>query len=412
MTTYRQILAIREFRVLFTATSATVIAKMMETLGLAALVYAKTGSPLLAAVAYLGGFLPQALGAMTLLSVADRLRPRTALATWSAVHATALVLMATGVLPLWAMLALLMILGFGDPVAGAISNALVVDVLPEEAYVLGRSLLNVGIGSMQIVGYAVGGIVLALVSPIGALWTAAGVGFAASLVFRLRLQDREPRATGRASLAATWAGNRTLFSSSSIRRLLLALWLPASLIVGVESMFVPYGGKAAGALLTAAAVGMLIGDLTIGRWTSPETRTRLTMPLFLLLACPYLVFVLHPNLAVATGIAFVASFGYAGILSLQERFVSLVPKPMLGQAMGVVGSGQSTMQALCAIMVGGLAQVTEPATAIATTALVTVVVTLALLAKPWPKTSGEQLSGGSPSDPPNAAEPEASSREG
>ncbi|MET0418683.1 MAG: MFS transporter, partial [Actinoplanes sp.] len=242
MTTYRQILSIPEFRALFTATSASVVAKMMETLGLAALVYAQTGSPLLAAVAYLGGFLPQALGALTLLSVADRLRPRPALSAWSAVHAAALVLMATGVLPIWAMLALVMLLGFGDPVAGAISNALVVEVVPEDSFVLGRSLLNMAVGGMQVVGYAAGGIMLALISPTGALWAAAGVGLLTSAIFRIGLRDRSPRASGRASLSATWAGNRTLFSSGSIRRLLLALWLPTSLIVGVESMFVPYGG--------------------------------------------------------------------------------------------------------------------------------------------------------------------------
>ena len=89
---------------------------------MSALVYAYTGSPLLSALAYLGGFLPQAVGALTLLSLADRLPPRTTMAVWSLVHAGAVALFALGALPVWAMLLVLMVLGLGDAVVGAIGH--------------------------------------------------------------------------------------------------------------------------------------------------------------------------------------------------------------------------------------------------------------------------------------------------
>ena len=73
MSTYRALFTVGEFRALFGA-QAMVAGQTMQMLALSTLVYARTASPLLAAVAYLAGFAPQALGAATLLSLADRVR--------------------------------------------------------------------------------------------------------------------------------------------------------------------------------------------------------------------------------------------------------------------------------------------------------------------------------------------------
>ncbi len=56
--------------------------------------------------------------------------------------------------------------------AGA-AIALVADLLPNEAFVLGRSTLNIAVGSMQIVGYGLGGLLLLWLSTSGLFLTAA-----------------------------------------------------------------------------------------------------------------------------------------------------------------------------------------------------------------------------------------------
>ena len=88
MVTYRQIFARPEFRVVLATFAVTVAAMTVKMLALSALVYAQTGSPLLSAVAFLAGFLPQAVGALTLMSLADRLPPRAALAWWRVAQKT------------------------------------------------------------------------------------------------------------------------------------------------------------------------------------------------------------------------------------------------------------------------------------------------------------------------------------
>ena len=90
MTTYRELFANREFRAFFAGNAAGVAGQTMQMLALSALVYATTGSPLLAALALFGGLLPQAIGAMTLLALADRVPPRGFLAGWTAGAAWAL----------------------------------------------------------------------------------------------------------------------------------------------------------------------------------------------------------------------------------------------------------------------------------------------------------------------------------
>jgi hypothetical protein len=387
VTTYREIFRIRDFRALFTALSTATAGKTMEVLAVSALVYLHTGSPLLAAMAYLGSFLPQAVGAMTLLSFADRLSPRAALSGWTALHAGVAAVLAMGLLPVWAILVVLMTLGLGDSVVSAINNSLVVDVVPEGGYVLGRSVLNIAVGAMQIIGYSAGGLLLAMVSPAGALWAASAVGLLTATIFRFGLRRWPARSTGRASISATWAGNRALLGNATIRRVLLGLWLPTGLIVGVEAMFVPYAGTHAGALFTAAAASMLLGDLVIGRWTQPRARSRLGLPLYVLLATPYLAFALHPGLVMATVLVVLASFGYAGALTLQERLVAAVPEHLLGQAMGLAGSGQATGQAVSAVAVGAVAELTMPSVAMTLAAATSLLTTLALLARPWPAAS-------------------------
>ena len=377
MTTFREIFAVAEFRALFAGQSLTTAGRTMQMLALSALVYAATGAPLLAALALLGGLLPQAIGALTLLSYADRVRPRGFLGTWYAAKAAAALLLASGVLPIWAMLVLIMAFGAGDALAAAVSGAVLAEILPG-GYVLGRSVLNMSGGAMQIVGFAAGGAMLALLDARGALFVAAGLITLSALVTVAGLRSRPPRATGRAGVAATWRADRALLGSPAVRPLLLAAWVPNGLIVGAEAMYVPYAGPAAGVLFMAGAAGMLLGDLVVGRWVPATARERLTSPLQSLLAAPYLLFLLSPGPVTAAVAVFGASIGYAGTLGLQQRLLEVVPGELTGQAIGLEASGRMTFQAIGAALIGAVAEVTGAAIAMTVAGAASLLVNAAL----------------------------------
>ncbi|WP_213457332.1 MFS transporter [Rhizomonospora bruguierae] len=129
----------------------------VEMLALSALLYTATGSALLAGLGFVAGYLPQALGAMTLLSLADRVPSRAFLAGWDSIRAVVTVTLASGILPLWGMLTLVIAAGAVDAVAAATRSALLADVLTGDRFILGRSVFNLSSGGMQIFGFAVGG---------------------------------------------------------------------------------------------------------------------------------------------------------------------------------------------------------------------------------------------------------------
>jgi predicted MFS family arabinose efflux permease len=143
-------------------------------------------------------------------------------------------------------------------------------------------------------------------------------------------------------------------------------------------MYVPYAGDLAAVLFVAGAAGMLTGDLIVGRFVPPAALDRLITPLQALLAVPYLLFFLHPGPVVGSVVVFVASFGYAGTLGLQQRLVEITPDDLRGQALGLDGSGRMTFQAVGASATGSVAEATGAATAMTVAALASLAVTALL----------------------------------
>ncbi|GAA2542240.1 MFS transporter [Streptomyces levis] len=379
MRSYRDLFRTPEFTPFFLAASAQTVAQTMGGLALGVLVYRQTASPLLSAVSMFGSSLVQVLGATFLLSAADRLPPRAALTTLPLLFATATAALALPGLPVWSLFAIVLAKGLAESVGGGVRWGLLNEIIGKDGYLLGRSVFNMMSGLMQIAGYATGGALVALLSPRLSLLAAAALYVLAAGVVRLGLTRRPPRTTGRPSVAATWRANALLWSSAPRRRVYLALWIPNGLVVGCESLYVSYAPESAGTLFACAALGMLAGDVLVGRLLPPRVRARLGFPLLLLLALPYVPFLLHPPLPLAVAAVTVASVGFGASLVQQERLVALTPDELTGHALGLHSAGMLTLQGVAATLAGTVAQLTSPATAMTAMATVSVGVTLTLM---------------------------------
>lgn len=379
MRTYRELFRVPEFTPLFTSSSLQFAGLTISGLALGTHIYEQTGSPLLSALAMFGPQLAQVLGATLLLSAADRLPPRGAMTALALVYAAATAAQAVPGMPVWGAFAILVCLGLLASVGGGVRFGLLNEILPRDGYLLGRSVVNMSAGAMQIAGFAVGGVLVAALSPRGTLLIAAAAFVLCAVLSRAGLGARAPRVAGRPSVAETWRVNGLLWSSRHRRVLYLALWLPNGLVVGAESQFVPYDPGRAGLLLALAALGMLTGDVLAGRVLPPAWRPRLGVPLLLLLAAPYLVFLARPPLAVAAVAVTVASAGFAASLVQQDRLMALTPDELSGQALGLHTSGMLTMQGVSAAVAGGIAELTSPGTAMAAMGALSVAATLALM---------------------------------
>jgi MFS family permease len=378
MRTYRELFATREFTPLFVTVSAQVAAATVSGLGLGTLVYAVTGSPLLAALSLFGASFGQLIGALTILSATDRIPPRAALTGVAVFLGLTTAVFAIPGLPIAALIPLVLVQGLVNSISGGARYGLLAEIVADDGYVLGRSLLNMSVGTMQIVGFAAGGLLVALVSARGAILTGAGLYLAAALLARIGLSARAPRASGRPSIRATWRGNRRLWAVPLQRYRYLALWVPNGLVVGCEALFVPYAPGFAGALFVAAALGMLAGDTLAGRFIPASRRGRLVTPFRLLLSVPYLGFALALPPWLAALAAAVASVGYCASLMLQEQLLAQTPDDLRGQALGLQSAGMVAMQAIGASLAGVVAQFVGPPRAIVAMAAASLAVSLVL----------------------------------
>ncbi|MGW7227025.1 MFS transporter [Streptomyces cyaneofuscatus] len=413
MRTYRELFRTPEFLPFFTTVSVQVAAQTATGLALGTLVYASTGSPLLSALAMFGPSLAQVAGALTLLSAADRLPPRAALTGLALLFALGTGVQAVPGLPLWAAFAVLLALGVASSLGGGVRYGLLNEILPRHGFLLGRSVLNMSVGTMQIAGFAVGGVLVTALSARGTLLVGAGLYVVAAALARFGLTARPPRATGRASVRETWRTNALLWSSAPRRSVYLALWVPNGLVVGCESLYIAYAPGHAGLLFACGALGMLAGDTLVGRFVPGRWRARLGAPLRLLLAAPYLLFALDPGVPVAVVAVVLASVGFSASLLLQERLMALTPEELSGHALGLSSSGMLAMQGVGAALAGSVAQLTSPGTGMAAVAALSLAVTVALApglrAGRGPEAAAGRLQGdgspdGSPDAPPRTKE--------
>ncbi|MGP3911148.1 MFS transporter [Nonomuraea sp. 10N515B] len=379
--TFGEVFAVREFRVLFGSFVLLIAGDMIKMLALAVLVYERTGSPGLSAAAYMAGWLPFILGGLFLLSLADRMPPRALMIAGELVRAVTCLLLAYAGLPVWGLLALVLVTGLFSPVFFAARAAMLPEVLPGDAFVLGRSVLNVASASAQIAGLAVGGAFLGFAGPSGALAVTAGLSVVAAVVLRVGLPYGPARgAANGGAVRETLRVNRRLLANGRVRGLLLAGWVPCVCLAGAEAMVVPYmGGEGqAGVVLAAAAAGMAVGEFAVGRFAAPTLRERLSLPLALLLGIPWIGYAFGPEVVWASVLAGVATAGLAYQLGLQRRFVDAVPEEVRGQAFGLQSAGLMTGQAVGAALVGVLGEAIGPGPAIAVAGGGGILVALAL----------------------------------
>ncbi|HEX9537961.1 MAG TPA: MFS transporter [Streptosporangiaceae bacterium] len=388
--TYREVLAEPRFRLLFLTRSLAIGADTLRTVALSMLIFAVTGSPLLAAVTYGAAFLPQAIGGTLLGALADRVRPRPLITAGYGLEAATAAVLALAGLPVGASLALVAAIATLTPVFGGASSRLIAETLGGDAYVLGRSLANIAASASQILGLAAGGATVAALGAQHAMLVTAACHLGAAAAIRVWLPDlpATARPAGQppvSTLRRSWTVNRQLITDPAVRILLLATWLPPAFITGAESLIVPYAAQhgfpagSPGLILACAPAGMIAGDFAAGRLLRPATRERLTIPLIMVAGLPLLAFAAGPPLPVAAGLLAATGIGPAYILGIQRRFLDAVPPMVLGQAFGLLSTGLMTFQGAGPAVFGAITQITSAGRAMALAGFAIIVTALSLL---------------------------------
>lgn len=368
--TYREVLAEPRFRLLFATRAVAITADALRITTFSVLVFSSTGSALLSAVAFGIGFIPQLFGSLLLGSLADRLPPRALITGGYALTCATALLLALVRMPVAASLGVVALVSLATPVFHGASSRLVAQSLEGDAYVLGRSLNNIAGAGAQLFGLALGGAAVAALGPRRALAVGAVLYLGCALAVRIRLPRLRPGRFGgtpggpggdSGPVRASLHGAGLLLRGRTVRRLMLAQWLPVALVAGAEGLIVAYAGERRFApgwyavLMGCLPVGMLVGDLLVGRMLRPRTRERLVVPLAALAGLPLIGFAAEPGVGVSSCLLLVSGLGYAYGLGLQRPFLDALPQDGRGQAFGLLGSGSMTLQGVGPVCLGAVA---------------------------------------------------------
>lgn len=106
---YRSLLRDREYAGLLFGTIVSVVGDQLARVALVVLVYGRTNSPFLSSATYAATFLPVVIGAPLLGGLADRMPRRQVVIVADVVRAGLFALMALPGLPIWVLLALLVV---------------------------------------------------------------------------------------------------------------------------------------------------------------------------------------------------------------------------------------------------------------------------------------------------------------
>ena len=353
------VLGIRDFRWYWLATVAYYIGFFTEILARGWLAYEMTQSAVLLGVVVVSQGVPQALLAVLGGVLADRVKKRTLIMcaqgvlTLSAI--TLAVLVVTGVIAYWQLVALSLVTGVSVGLSLPARLAFVSELVPGDRFVRAYSLYYVANNTMRVGGPAVGGIVTAFLG-IGVTFlliaVAHGICFSLLLAARLSEAERPPQVRPiLRDLAETFAfASRTpviLILMLTELGIVFFVFSSINLMPVFASAVFNAGPAGLGTLLSSVGVGGLIGSVFVAAIGGTRRKSLLLlsagvfqgMMLFLLAGAPALQLA-----ALAAGLV---GFGNAIYVTINSTMFQLNSPPemrgrvtslyLLGQAFQPIG---------------------------------------------------------------------------
>lgn len=391
--TYRALFGVGEFRAIGAAHALSMLGDVVGSLAVTVLVFQQTSSPVLAALAFSLVFLPHLFGGV-LVPVVMRFRPRPLVVVCSLVSALLVGILAVPGLPAWLLIVVMFVVGVLAPVSVGVRSAMLPDILGDgPLFVLGRGAIRLTSQSSMVVGYLLGGALLLVLTPQGALLADAVTFLAAALLLRFGTRDRGWEAAPAPGDDRGPGTLREIWSHAPVRRLLLIGWLTPSFAIASEALAAPYVAglgrpeRELALMLSASAAGMVVSDLVASRLFGSATQRRLVGPGAVLLCAPLLLFVFSPPLPVAIGLMFLSGLGLAYNAGLDSLLAERTPARLLPRTLAYQYVFLLGVQGAVAVGWGGLGELVAPGTAVAVAGVAGVVVVSVLtfrVARPQP----------------------------
>ncbi|MFA5786997.1 MAG: MFS transporter [Actinomycetota bacterium] len=370
---YLAVLAIRDFRRLWYAQVASEVGDYLARVALIILIYDRTRSGLSLSFVLVLTALPYLTVGLIVSPLVDRTDRKRLLIASDVIRA----LLFAGI-PFVSNLGVIYLLVF---VASCFSPPFEVargtatpDIVPGDLYPLANALGSVTFQVNQVVGLAVGGVVVAAVGVRSAFFLDAltfllSAAFITSTALSRAPMEREPWEGLGAQLRR---GMQILFAKGShLRALVIYLWITPSLVAAAEVLGVIYvrrnlhmaADTPVGLLLAAVPAGTAAGALFLGR-VLPERRYRVLVTMTLLQIVAMGAVFATPKLGPAFLLWFAAGTGMSSHVLVNVVLVERIPREKRGRAWAIIQAGMVGSQTLVIAVSGPLADRIGAATAI------------------------------------------------
>lgn len=357
---YRELFAVHEYTAIFAAQLLSILGDQLARVALTVLVYARTGSPLLAAVTFAASLLPAMAGGMLGGQLADRYPRRTVMIACDLASAALVAVMALPGMPPAALIALIAVVAAVSGPFTSARAALTIDILQDRGlYPLGSSVNQTAYMTGQFAGYAAAGLVIAAAGVRGGLAIDAAT-FAASAILIAANVTRRPAPSKTRRREPLLAGVRVILAAR-VAAVALGLELVLCVSAAAEGTAVPLarqlggGATAAGLLLASMTAGAAVSMTAAGRWGSPAARSRTVAPMACLSAAWLVLFAFRPPLPAA--IAYLAAAGLCSgyMIATNAAFARAIADEDLGKASGAANAAMLGVQAAVIVAAGALA---------------------------------------------------------
>jgi MFS family permease len=363
--TYRALFSEGQFRSLFFAQAISLTGDQLARVAITSLVYSETRSAFVTALVYAVTYVPWLIGGPLLGGLADRFPRRTVMVACQLISMALVALMALPGIPLAVLAALLFVVILAESPFLSSRASMLVDVLPDDRYVLASGLNQLTIQAAQVIGFAAGGALVRLVGPRDALLVDAVSFLVSALLVRFGVQAHRAIASV-LQLGNSWermkVGAKVVFGDPRLRGLVLLGWL-ATFWVVPEALVAPYSGgdsTSIGLLLAAQPIGSVVGGIVLTRMVRPTTRLELMGWLAIVSCLPLLFFITTPPLPLAVALLVVSGIGTTYNLPANAAFMQALPAERRGQAFGLVSAGLVAGQGISIAVAGAFAEVTSP----------------------------------------------------
>lgn len=404
-TTFAEVFGIAEFRALWLAQVLSVAGDQLARVALTLLVFEQTGSSLLAAITFAASVVPAFVGGFTMAGLADRWPRRRVMMTCDLASAVLIGLMALPAMPIAARVGLLVLVTMISAPFISARAALYPDILAGDRYVIGTAVTLTTIQFAQVLGFALGGAVVAFLGARTALLADAATFVLSAGIVRLWVRARPAArlaplpghlATGlKRPAAGLAAGLRLVFGSPALLIPMLFGWLAAFYNIP-EGVAAPLahslggGAVAVGLILAAGAFGASVGAVLFSRLVRPRQRLRWMGPLAVVSCAVLGLFVFQPPLPWALLVLTLSGLCASYQLPANAAFVQATPTPQRSQAFGIAQGGMSLGQGAAMILAGAAAGQFAPSLVIAVGAAIGAIAAVVIvLARPGAQRSNQ-----------------------